>query len=50
MLIGRWFRYGIFGILKDMDVDPVSAPQPVARAAEVSWGTRPDLDWFSYFI
>lgn len=33
-LVGQWFCYGMFGILKDMDVDPVLALIAVARAAE----------------
>lgn len=41
-------RFGIYGILKNMNVDPVLALLAVARAAKVDWDARPELVWFLY--
>lgn len=42
VLVGEWFRYGIFEILKDMKVDPVLALLATGRAAEAYWNAKPD--------
>lgn len=48
VLVGQWFRFGIFGILEDMNVNPVLALLAAAPAAEVDCNAGPDLVWFSY--
>lgn len=48
VLVEQWFRYRIFDILNDRDVNPVLVLLAFARAAEAEWDTRPDLDWFQY--
>lgn len=50
MLIVQWYCNGIFGVLKDMDVDPVLALLAIVRVAEADWNARPDLDWFLYTL
>lgn len=45
-LVSQWFCYGLFGILKEMDVDPVLALSMTACAAEAERNAKPDLDWF----
>lgn len=48
MPVGQEFRYKIFGILKDENVDPMLALMAIALVAEVNWDARPDLDCFLY--
>lgn len=48
VFVGQWFRYEIFGILKDVDVDPVPTLLAIARAAKADRDVRPNLSWFSY--
>lgn len=47
MFVDWWFRYGIFNILKDVDVDPALALLATARVVKVDWNAWLDSDWFS---
>lgn len=48
MLASQWFRYRLFGNLKDKNIDPVLALLAVACDAEADRDARQDLDWFSF--
>lgn len=47
-LIGQRLCYRIFGILKNTDVHVELALFAIARAANVDWDARPEVDWFPY--
>lgn len=48
VLVDQCFHCGIFGILKDTDVDPVLALLSIAPATEAGRDARLDLDLFPY--
>lgn len=50
VLVGHWFRFGIFGIPMEMDVNQVLALLEIACVAEVDWEARPDVDSFSTLL
>lgn len=47
-LVSQWFRYGIFGVVRNMDVDLVLALLALARVAEADQDARPNLNWLLY--
>lgn len=47
-VVGQWFRYGICGILKNVDSDLLLEPLTIARVVENDWDVTPDSNWFSY--
>lgn len=47
-MVAEWFSLSIFGVLSEMNVDPVLSNVMIARIAEGDWAVYPNQDWFPY--